>query len=105
LESIDGTHFAVNGTPNGDDGEDVQHVIELFLESYHSNMFLHHAEKDQNLAMSMAKQKCSSFKPMTENCEIIDFLRQLFDCQVSNVSPSGKSIIRQIEDTEIESWF
>ena len=105
VESIDGTHFAVNGTPNGDDGEDVQHVIELFLESYHSNMFLHHAEKDQNLAMSMAKQKCSSFKPMTENCEIIDFLRQLFDCQVSNVSPSGKPIIRQIDEAEIESWF
>ena len=105
LESIDGTHFAVNGTPNGDDGEDVQHIIELFLEAYHSNMFLHHAEKDQNLAMSMAKQKCSSFKPMTENCEIVDFLRQLFDCQAATVSPSGKPIIRQIDETEIMSWF
>lgn len=105
LESIDGTHFAVNGTPNGDDGEDVQHVIELFLEAYHSNMFLHHAEKDQNLAMSMAKQKSSSFKPMEANCEIVDFLRQLFDCQVSNVSPSGKPIIRQIDAVEMESWF
>ena len=105
LESIDGTHFAVNGTPNGDDGEDVQHIIELFLEAYHSNMFLHHAEKDQNMAMSMAKQKCSSFKPMTENCEIVDFLRQLFDCQAATVSPSGKPIIRQIDETEIMSWF
>lgn len=105
LESIDGTHFAVNGTPNGDEGEDVQHIIELFLEAYHSNMFLHHTENDQNLAMSMAKQKCSSFKPMTENCEIVDFLRQLFDCQASNVSPSGKPIIRQIDEVEMMSWF
>ncbi len=80
-------------------------MIELFLEAYHSNMFLHHAEKDQNLAMSMAKQKSSSFKPMEANCEIVDFLRQLFDCQVSNVSPSGKPIIRQIDAVEMESWF
>jgi len=105
LESIDGTHFAVNGTPNGDEGEDVQQVIELFLEAYHSNLFLHHAEKDQNLAMSMAKQKCASFKPMTEMCEITDFLKQLFDCQISNVSPSGKTIIRQFDAAEMESWF
>ncbi len=105
LESIDGTHFAVNGTPNGDEGEDVQQVIELFLDAYHSNMFLHHAEKDQNLAMSMAKQKCASFRSMTEMCEITDFLRQLFDCQISNVSPSGKTIIRQFDANEMESWF
>ena len=105
LESIDGTHFAVNGTPDGDEGEDVQHVIELFLEAYHSNMFLHHEEKDRNLAMSMAKQKCSAFKPMTTTCEMTDFLRQLFDCQISNVTPSGKTIIRQMDESEIESWF
>ena len=105
LESIDGTHFAVNGTPDGDEGEDVQHVIELFLDAYHSNMFLHHEEKDRNLAMSMAKQKCTSFKPLVENCEIIDFLKQLFDCQMSNVTPGGKTIIRQIDESEMESWF
>lgn len=105
LESIDGTHFAVNGTPDGDEGEDVQHVIELFLDAYHSNMFLHHEEKDRNLAMSMAKQKCSSIKPLAEHCEIIDFLKQLFDCQMSHVTPDGKTIIRQIDESEMESWF
>ena len=105
LESIDGTHFAVNGTPNGEEGEDVQNAIDLFLESYQSNMFLYRAEKERNLAMSMAKQKCSSFKPMTEMCEITDFLRQLFACQVSNVSPNGKKILHQVSEAEMESWF
>ena len=105
LESIDGTHFAVNGTPNGEEGEDVQNAIDLFLESYQSNMYLYRAEKERNLAMSMAKQKCSSFKPMTEMCEITDFLRQLFACQVSNVSPNGKKILHQVSEAEMESWF
>ena len=104
LESIDGTHFAVNGTPV-DEEEDVQQVIDAFLESYQSNMFLHRADKESNMAMSMAKQKCNVFKPMTEICEIRDFLRQLFDCQLSNVSPSGKKIIHQIGENEIEKWF
>ena len=105
LESIDGTHFAVNGTPNGEEGEDVQNAIDLFLESYQSNMFLYRAEKERNLAMSMAKQKCSSFKPMTEMCEITDFLKQLFECQVSDVSPNGKKILHRIGEPEMESWF
>jgi DNA mismatch repair protein MutL len=104
LESIDGTHFAVNGTPV-DEEEDVQQVIDAFLESYQSNMFLHRADKESNMAMSMAKQKCNMFKPMTEMCEIRDFLRQLFDCQLSNVSPGGKKIIHQIGENEIEKWF
>ena len=104
LEPIDGTHFAVNGTPV-DEEEDVQQVIDAFLESYQFNMFSHHTDKEQNMAMSMAKQKCSLFKPMTETCEIKDFLRQLFNCQMSNVSPGGKKIIHQISETEMESWF
>ena len=104
LESIDGTHFAVNGTPV-DEEEDVQQVIDAFLESYQSNMLSHRADKDQNMAMSMAKQKCKLFKPMTEMCEIRDFLRQLFDCQMSNVSPGGKKIIHQIGEAEMEAWF
>ena len=104
LESIDGTHFAVNGTPV-DEEEDVQQVVDAFLESYQSNMFLHRADKETNMAMSMAKQKCNRFKPMTEMCEIRDFLRQLFDCQMSNVSPGGQKIIHQIGETEMETWF
>lgn len=105
LESIDATHFAVNGTPTNDNTEDVQSVIENFLEGFQSNIFLHHLDKDENTALSMAKQKCSSYKEMREECEIIDFLKQLFDCQISHISPSGRKIIHQIGNSEIENWF
>ena len=87
------------------DFEETKNMIDAFLESYQSNMFLYRADKESNMAMSMAKQKCNMFKPMTEMCEIRDFLRQLFDCQLSNVSPGGKKIIHQIGEAEMEKWF
>lgn len=105
LESIDATHFAVNGTPNAEDGEDVQTVIDNFLDAYKANVLNHRYEKEQNLALSMARQKCTAYKAMSEECEIIDFLKQLFDCQVNQVSPSGRKIIRQIGLAELASWF
>ena len=105
LESIDATHFAVNGTPDGETEDNLQDVIDSFLESYRTNIFLHHSGKNENAAMSLAKQKCHRFTFLNSTLEIKGFLRQLMECQIQNVSPSGKKIIHQWAPTDLLSLF
>lgn len=105
IESIDATHFAVNGTPYGEEDEDVQNAIEVLLDGYQSNAFLHRMDKNNNIALSMAKQKSSHIKPMKEACEFTDFLSRLFRCKVCDVSPTGKAIMRHWDSSQMASWF
>lgn len=105
LENIDATHFAVNGTPDSDEEDDIQNVIDSFLESYRTNIFLHHSGKNENTAMSLAKQKCHHLSFLKTSLEIKNFLRQLMECQINNVSPSGKRIIYQWPLADLHSLF
>lgn len=105
IEPIDATNFAVNGTPYGEELENVQDAIERFVDSYQSNSFLHRIDKEQNTALSMARQKCGMMKPLREVCEVADFLKQLFACKVCDTSPSGQRILCQLNEETIDRWF
>lgn len=105
IEPIDATNFAVNGTPYGEELENVQSAIERFVDSYQSNAFLHRLDKEQNTALSMARQKCGTMKCMNEVCEIADFLKQLFQCKVYDTSPGGQRILCHLSEAAIDDWF
>lgn len=105
IEPMGGNQFAINGTPLNSEEEDLQNTMEEMLSSYKSNIFLYRAEKNSNLALSLAKKKASLFKPFTADCEIADFLNQLLHCGVNNISPSGKKIIHYISSIELSNLF
>ncbi|MEG2070483.1 MAG: DNA mismatch repair endonuclease MutL [Bacteroidales bacterium] len=104
IEQIDTNHFAVNGTPNEEEG-DIQTILENVLEAFKSNLFLYKTEKEQNMALSLARQKRSLYKPLKEKVEITQLLQQLFACQVTCTSPSGKTIIRCLSKEELDNLF
>lgn len=105
LQKIDNTHFAVNGTPTGTEDDDIQDVIEKTLDTFKSNLFLYKADKERNLAISLAKQKRHRFKPLTERVEVCDLLQQLFNCNCPSITPSQKSIFHIIGAEELKRYF
>lgn len=104
IESIGRTQFAVNGTPNNEERA-VTEIIEDLIESYKSNQLEYRSEKEKNIALTFARQQRSLVKPMTSEIEVKEFLRQLFDCQVINTTPSGKKIIHSLPKEILEGFF
>ena len=106
LEKIDNTHFAVNGTPddNPDEG-DIQAVIEKTLDDFKTNQFLYRADKQRNMAICMARQQRSRFKPLTSAEEVRDLLQQLFACDCPSTSPSDKKIIHWMGSDTLKRYF
>lgn len=105
IEPIGRTQFAVNGTPNNDDEGSIAQIIENILESFKSNQLQYRTEKEKNIALSLSRQKRSFFKPITNSIEVRELLRQLFDCQITNTTPTGKKIIHILSKEILDSFF
>ena len=105
IESMGNNQFAVNGTPQNENGEDTQQVLESFVETYKSNAFLLRKEKKETVALSMAKQKRSRFTPFCDEVEVRHFLQQLLDCQIPDMTPSNQKIIHIMGSEAIKQLF
>ena len=105
IEAMGNNQFAVNGTPQNEDSEDTQQILESFIETYKSNAFLHRREKEDIVALSMAKQKRSRFAPFCDETEVRYFLQQLLDCNVPHTTPSNQKIIHLLGSETIRQFF
>lgn len=102
IEPMGGGNFAVNGTPHDEEEGDVQTMVENLLDEYQSHLISHRAERDKNLALSLAHQKKAVMKPLSNLQEVNHFLQQLFACLLPSITPSGKKIF---EVMEVEEMF
>ena len=105
LEQIDRTSFAVNGTPVDEETDDVQQVIEEFVEMYKTHQFLHKTDKNSAIAKSLSKQKCSKKLQIVSETEQQVFIKRWLQCQVPHISPSGKKVSKELTETDIENYF
>lgn len=105
LEPIDSVSFAVNGTPTGEDSEDLQSTIENLISTYQSHQFLYKSDRGKNLATCLAKQKRSHFSPINTPEAQKDFVHQLFNSSMPTVSPSGKKIIHLLTEESLGQFF
>lgn len=102
IEPMGGGNFAVNGTPHDEEEGDVQTMVENLLDEYQSHLISHRAERDKNLALSLAHQKKAVMKPLTNLQEVNHFLQQLFACLLPSITPSGKKVF---EVMDVEKMF
>lgn len=102
IEPMGGGNFAVNGTPHDEEAGDMQTMVENLLDEYQSHLISHRAERDKNLALSLAHQKKAVMKPLSNLQEVNHFLQQLFACLLSSITPSGKKIF---EVMDVEKMF
>ena len=106
LEKMDNTHFAVNGTPNNEEEEgDIQSVIEQALEDFKTNQFLYKADNERNMAICMARQNRSRYKPISTMEEVRSLLQQLLNCACPSTSPSEKRIMHTFSSEELHNCF
>ena len=102
IEPMGGGNFAVNGTPHDEEEGDVQTMVENLLDEYQSHLIAHRAERDKNLALSLAHQKKAVMKPLSNLQEVNHFLQQLFACLLPSITPSGKKVF---EVVDVEKMF
>jgi DNA mismatch repair protein MutL len=105
LEQIDRTSFAVNGTPVDEENNNIQQVIEQFVEMYKTCQFLHKTDKHSAIAKSLAKQKCNSKLQITSELEQQAFIKQWLQCKAPQISPSGKKIVKIFTEEELKKVF
>lgn len=102
IEPMGGGNFAVNGTPHDEEEGDMQTMVENLLDEYQSHLISHRAERDKNLALSLAHQKKAVMKPLSNLQEVNHFLQQLFACLLPSITPSGKKVFEVID---VEKMF
>ena len=106
LEKMDNTHFAVNGTPNNEDEDgDLQAIIEKALDAFKTNQFLYKADSERNMAISMARQNRSRYKPLRETSEVRALMQQLLRCTCPTMTPSQKRVMHVLTDEELCGCF
>ena len=105
IEAIDKSTFAVNGIPLGEESSMVQDTLEELLETYKTNLFLHKNDRKENLALSLARQKKSHFKPLSNEIEVEEFVKQLLSCEVPFTTPAGRKTIHIVSDNRLKELF
>ena len=106
LEKMDNTHFAVNGTPNDEPSEgDVQTLVEQALDDFKTNQFLYKADMRRNMAICMARQNRTRYKPPRTFEEVRALLQQLFQCHCPGTTPSNKNVFHIIGAEDLKRFF
>lgn len=83
----------------------MQTIIEKALDDFKTNQFLYRADSQRNMAICMARQQRSRFKPLTTPEEVRSLLQQLFACSCSGTTPSNKAILHLLGNEEIGRYF
>jgi DNA mismatch repair protein MutL len=88
--------YAILGTPAGIEQTDIPKLIEGIVENYRGNMLEVSLDKRKNLARSVAKNLSVKRGKKLHDHEMKAILETLFICQMPELSPDGKKIIRII---------
>jgi len=105
LEPITRTSFAVNGTPVNEENSNTEQIIEQFVEMYRTHQFLHKTDKNSAIAKSLAKLKCNSSLQISSEIEQQAFIKQWLQCQMPHISPSGKKVVKNFTEAEMQQFF
>lgn len=95
----------IHGLPAELSGLNSAEIIEGILENYKINNLEIKLEKQDNLARSIAKNTCIKRGKELSEEEMKLLLNHLFNCEISNYSPSGKIIWKEFELSEIDNFL
>jgi DNA mismatch repair protein MutL len=88
--------FSIVGTPAGIEQTDIRALIESIVENYRGNMLELSLNRQNNLARSLAKSMSVKPGKRLQQAEMKSILETLFTCQMPEISPDGKKVIRII---------
>lgn len=105
MEEFGKNTFIVNGIPCDCSADNIQHTVDLLLDTYNSNLLSLKISKKSNLAHSFAR---SITKKDTSNLcveEMQNIINRLFSSPSPQISPSGKKTFVIFDEKELLRIF
>lgn len=95
----------VNGIPAGVTDKTAEALIEELLEEFKSNFSALKSKKEINLIRSLAKSMAIKVGKKLNKIEMLDIIDRLFSCEMPNVLPNGKKVVKSVTVDEIDKDF
>lgn len=105
LEVFGKNSFVVNGIPSDLQEFNIQQTIDFILESYKINTIDAKIERHDNLSRAIAKSTSIKYGKVLQDLEMKQLLMALFDCENPLYTANGKSIMMEVENSEMEKFF
>jgi DNA mismatch repair protein MutL len=105
LEVFGKNSFVINGIPSDLQEFNIQQTIDFILESYKINTIDAKLERHDNLSRAISKSTSIKYGKVLQEIEMKQLLMALFDCENPLYTANGKSIMMEIENSEIEKFF
>ncbi|MEJ2594497.1 MAG: DNA mismatch repair endonuclease MutL [bacterium] len=102
IETFGGSSFVVNGIPADMHENDITLALEKIVENHKQHARDINYDKSVNLARSLAVSNSMKEGKKLSETEMEDIFDRLFSCQVPEVSPDGKRIIKVLVQEELE---
>ena len=101
LEVFGKNSFIINGIPSDLADFNIKQTIDFILESYKINTIDSKTDRHDNLSRAIAKSTSIKYGKVLQEIEMKQLLMSLFDCENPLYTANGKSIMMEIENTEI----
>jgi DNA mismatch repair protein MutL len=105
MNPLGNTVFVITAIPAEISDGEVQNMLDEMVEDYKNSLMQKFNDKEQSIALSMAKQlaikKGTKLKPE----EMQNIIAQLFSCKIPNTSPFGKKTMIIMKDNELTEKF
>lgn len=95
--------FVITAAPAGLREEDLQHIMEQMITDYKGSMLQKHANRDENLCKTLARQMAVKSGQTLQQAEMQQIVADLFCCRIPDISPSGKRTMMILNEKDIES--
>lgn len=97
--------FVINGIPPGATEQECKNLLEKTLDSYRLNSDELKFNRQQQLALALAKNICTKRGQQLNNEEMNSLIDLLFACENPNYTASGKPIIHTVTLEELAKKF
>lgn len=97
--------IVINGTPVDLKGFKIAETLEGILETFKLNTIDTKIEKHDNLCRAIAYNTCIKYGKQLEEQEMRLILEHLMSCENPLYTASGKSIMMEVDHTDIEKFF
>ncbi|MBC7865419.1 MAG: DNA mismatch repair protein MutL, partial [Bacteroidia bacterium] len=105
IEAFGKNTIVIHGTPSNLGGQNSKEVLDSLLEAYKLNNLEIKTDRIENLCRSMAYSTCIKYGKSLNEKESKELLTHLFACENYLYTPSGKNIVIEFVNEEIERQF
>ncbi len=105
IQNFGKNSFVINASPAFFENMDPTVIIEQFLENYKTTEGDVTIDANEKMAFSMARAAAIDYHVKLSSVEMRQLIDTLFTCNIPNISPSGKVVVKILDVDELERMF